>query len=141
MFRIRNCRPDECSRVLDLWIKAGTRPTPTDELSELQRVAEQQGDLFLLAEEDSTLVGTLIAGWDGWRGHIYRVAVDPERRRKGVGRALVGEAIKRLQAKGAHRISVLAVSEDVHSTDFWDALADLKLVPDPWPKSRYVADL
>jgi ribosomal protein S18 acetylase RimI-like enzyme len=107
----------------------------------LQRVARENEDLFLVAEDDSKIIGSLIAGWDGWRGHLYRVAVDPDHRKRGVGRALVAEAFKRLEAKGARRISILTVTEDAHSVGFWDSLTDLNVVPDPWPKSRYLKEL
>lgn len=141
MHQVRSCLPEECDQVLALWREAETRPTPTDELDELQRLARDNSDLFLIAEEEGRLIGTLIAGWDGWRAHLYRVAVKPEHQRKGVGKSLVLEAMKRLKQKGARRLSVLVVTEDAHSIGFWDSLADNGLAPDPWPKTRYIKTL
>jgi ribosomal protein S18 acetylase RimI-like enzyme len=38
--------------------------------------------LFLLAWDNSRLVGSLIGGWDGWRASMARLAVDPAYRRR-----------------------------------------------------------
>ena len=42
----------------------------------------------MVAESDQQIVGTVIAGWDGWRGSIYRLVVAPSHRRAGLGRRL-----------------------------------------------------
>lgn len=75
-----------------------------------------------MAEADGGPVGTLIGGWDGWRGNIYRLLVLPVCRRRGVARALVGEAERRLHGMGAGRVSALVESDHPWATDFWNSL-------------------
>jgi len=77
--------------------------------------------LFLVAEEGGRLVGTVIAGWDGWRGNMYRLAVLPRFRRRGIARSLVAEAERRLRAKGARRITALVVKDEEEALAFWHA--------------------
>jgi hypothetical protein len=67
---IRECRIDECGRVLELWKSAEAIPRPTDTLAELQRIVREHPNTLLVGEEDGRLIGTVIAGWDGWRGGI-----------------------------------------------------------------------
>jgi len=69
-------------------------------------------------------VGTVIAGWDGWRGNIYRLAVLPAYRKRGIGRLLVNEAENFLIAKGAQRIGGLVAKEEPLAVSFWDTLAE-----------------
>ena len=76
---------------------------------------------LLVGEEDGRLIGTVIAGWDGWRGGIYRLAVVPECRRRGVGQALVLEAERRLAARGARRLNAMVARDEAHARAFWDA--------------------
>ncbi|MFQ5828600.1 MAG: hypothetical protein ACE5JD_05520 [Candidatus Methylomirabilia bacterium] len=64
------CRPEECPLVLDLWREAGAVPSATDSPEELTRLTREQEDLFLVAKHNGRIVGTLIAGWDGWRGNM-----------------------------------------------------------------------
>jgi ribosomal protein S18 acetylase RimI-like enzyme len=56
---------------------------------------------LLVAVAGGGVVGTVIAGWDGWRGNIYRLAVHPNHRRRGTGRALAAAADDVLAALGA----------------------------------------
>ena len=88
---IRPCRQDECPAILDLWKEAGSLPSVTDSLQALELVLRRDEDLFLVVEYDSRTIGTVMGGWDGWRANIYRLAVLPQYRRQGIGRALVRE--------------------------------------------------
>jgi ribosomal protein S18 acetylase RimI-like enzyme len=76
----------------------------------------------LVAAEGERIVGTLIVGWDGWRGSFYRLAVAPDRRRQGIGRRLVGEGQAQLAKSGARRIAVFAVTSDPSAVPFWEAV-------------------
>jgi ribosomal protein S18 acetylase RimI-like enzyme len=135
--RIRPCRPEECPAVLGLWRDAEAVPSATDTPAELARVVRDNGDLFLVAEADGRLVGTVIGGWDGWRGNVYRLAVLPSHRRRGIARALVREVERRLVARGARRLSILVAGDDVQAVTFWDSLAGLGYRRDP-TMGRYI---
>ena len=120
-YRIRECRYEDCPAVLDLWRQAEAIPSRTDTLEELQRLVDEHTGLFLVAEEGGHLIGTIIGGWDGWRGNIYRLAVLPEFRRRGIARSLVAEVERRLRAKGASRVTALVVKSEDHAMAFWEA--------------------
>jgi len=124
MIVIRPCRVAECPAVLALWQRAGAIPSPTDTRVELEQLIAHQDDGLLVAVEDGVIVGSVIGGWDGWRGNIYRLAVAPEARRHGLARRLVDEAVRVLRARGAHRISALVERHEAHAVGFWDSLTD-----------------
>ena len=67
------------------------------------------------------IVGTLVAGFDGWRANLHRLVVHPGWRRRGLGLALVEEAERRLVAQGARRVGATVVLEDAHALGFWEA--------------------
>jgi ribosomal protein S18 acetylase RimI-like enzyme len=121
---IRPCRLEECAAVLSLWERAGAIPSPTDTLEELQRLVRTHGDGFLVAIQGNTIVGSVIAGWDGWRGNIYRLAVAPEARRRRLAQRLVREAALVMTSKGGRRLSALVERHEAHAVGFWDALAE-----------------
>jgi ribosomal protein S18 acetylase RimI-like enzyme len=120
-YRIRDCRHEDCPAVLDLWRQAEAIPSRTDTIEELQRLVDENTGLFLVAEEGGRLIGTIIGGWDGWRGNIYRLAVLPEFRRRGVAGSLVAEVERRLRVKGASRVTALVVRSEDHAMAFWQA--------------------
>ncbi len=134
---VRSCRPDECAAVLDLWQRAEATPSVTDDLPELQRLVRDPRALLLLAERDGRLAGSVIGGWDGWRGNVYRLAVAPEWRRQGIGRALVRDVTRRLAAQGARRITALVEREHPDAMAFWDAMTAEGYLRDP-RMARYV---
>lgn len=92
--------------VIALWKRAGlTRPW-NDPAKDVARKRRVQRELFLVAVEDETIVGTVMAGYDGHRGWVNHLALDPEHRRKGIGRALTAAAEAGLRALGCPKLSV-----------------------------------
>ena len=138
---IRPCRAEECEAVLALWRGAGATASATDTLEEVTRlVGSEHGDGFLVAVQEGAIVGSVIGAWDGWRGNIYRLAVAPEARRRGLARRLVHEAERALRAKGARRLSALVERDEAHAVGFWDSLATTGYQRDP-RMLRYVKTL
>ena len=100
---IRPARDDELAAVLRLWHAAGvTPPSISDSIEGLTRLIGEPAALLLVATIDNQIVGSVIGGWDGWRGNIYRLAVTPEFRRKGIARRLVAEYTERALRQGRH---------------------------------------
>lgn len=128
--RIRPCRPDECDKILSLWRDAGSTPSVTDSTDALRQVLEADGGLLLVAQFQDEIVGTVIGGWDGWRGNIYRLAVLPAYRRRGIGRQLINEIEIKLTEKGAGKISVLAEKDEEKAALFWQAMKNDGYQPD-----------
>jgi ribosomal protein S18 acetylase RimI-like enzyme len=116
---IRAAEPSDSAAVLALWLEAETHPTTTDDPESVHQLLAHDPGSLLVAESDGTLVGSIIAGWDGWRGSIYRLAVSPSARRRGVAGALVREAERRLQALGARRLQAIVLSDDPRAIAFW----------------------
>ena len=116
---IRVAAADDVDAVLELWRRADTAPSATDDPESVERVVAS--GQVLVAEADGQIVGTLIATFDGWRGNMYRLAVDPRHRREGVARALVARGEQLLVERGARRISALVLSGEDHATEFWSA--------------------
>jgi ribosomal protein S18 acetylase RimI-like enzyme len=120
---IRPARPEEVEQVLGLWREAETTPSVTDDREAVLTLLAEPAAVLLVAEADGRLVGTVIGGWDGWRGNIYRLAVAPAYRRRGLARLLVAEADRSLHRMGARRITALVEGDHAWATDFWDSLA------------------
>jgi ribosomal protein S18 acetylase RimI-like enzyme len=94
------------SAVIALWERCGlTRPW-NDPHKDIRRKLAVRPDLFLVGVLDGAVVATAMAGYDGHRGWIYYLAVAPERRRQGLGRAIMAEAERLLRAAGCPKINL-----------------------------------
>jgi ribosomal protein S18 acetylase RimI-like enzyme len=118
--RIRPALAEDLGAVLQLWRDAA-QPTSTDNESALRALVDHDSGALLIAEQSDHIVGSIIAGWDGWRGSVYRLVVAPESRRNGVGRQLVQSAERRLAELGARRMQAIVVDSDDRAIGFWSA--------------------
>ena len=116
---IRTADHSDAAATIALW-KAATVPSATDDEAAIRRLVAHDPEALLVATRNGRVVGTLIAGFDGWRGQMYRLAVAFDERRHGVARALVGHAEASLRRRGARRISALVIDDDV-ARAFWRA--------------------
>ena len=82
---------------------------------------ERDPGSLVVAESSGRIVGSVIAGWDGWRGSVYRLAVAPAHRRCGLGGRLLREAQRRLTALGAQRMHAIVVGSDARAVAFWES--------------------
>ncbi|MGW6011848.1 GNAT family N-acetyltransferase [Streptomyces sp. NPDC055210] len=114
--RIRAAVPDDLDAVLAFWRAAAEGTSISDDRDGVERLVVRDPEALILAERDGELVGTVIAGFDGWRCHLYRLAVDPARRRQGIGSALLAAAEERFVRLGGRRgdAMVLARNETAH---------------------------
>ena len=134
---LRPCRLEDIAAVLALWQRAEAVPRPTDAPAPLARRLARDPELFLLAWDGDRLVGSLMGGWDGWRGNMYRLAVDPAYRRRGLARRLVLGVEAALRALGAERITSLVFTDEPGAAELWRSLG---YAPDP-ATERYAKDL
>lgn len=95
--------------LLDLWQRAGlsTRPRGRDSYDNMQAEMVANPTGFIGVADEGKLVGFVLATFDGRKGWINRVAVDPDWRRHGLGLKLIGEAERNLQERGAKIIAAL----------------------------------
>ena len=114
---VRPARPSDAVAILELW-RVATVPSSTDDEHGVLALLEHDADALLVAELDGVVRGTLVAGFDGWRGQMYRLAVHPEARRSGIALHLVSVAEQSLRRRGARRISALVLADD-GARAFW----------------------
>ncbi len=122
MLRIRAFADEDEAAVVDLWRRVGiTRPW-NDPLKDVARKRRVQPELFLVATEDDVVVGTAMAGYDGHRGWVNYLAVEPSRQRQGIGRALMAAAEAALAALGCPKLAVQVRADNPEALAFYEHL-------------------
>lgn len=107
--------------VLKLWqgIETGMRVGPSDAPDEIRKKLRRDPGLFLVAETNDRIIGTVIGGFDGRRGMIYHLAVHKQFRKQGVGGMLLAEVEKRLQAMGCLKCYLLVNAGNAEAIRFY----------------------
>ena len=118
---IRDCRVDDIEQVLAIWAASGAGRTPTDNVQDVQRAIAQPQLEFLVAEVDGRVVGTIMGGFDGWRGAISRLAVEASYRRRGIGQALLAAVEERFDRNGVSVVGALVEKDHPWAMAFWDS--------------------
>ncbi|MFF4119340.1 GNAT family N-acetyltransferase [Streptomyces sp. NPDC001714] len=119
--RIRAAGPADLDPVLAFWKTAAEGTSISDDRGGLDRLLATDPGALLLAELDGELVGTAIAGFDGWRCHLYRLAVHPQRRRRGIGSALLTAAEERFTRLGGRRADAMVLVRNEIAHHAWRA--------------------
>ncbi len=133
---VRSATSADVDAILALWVRADTEPTPTDDAPGIEQLLARSPDALVVATDGDTIVGSIMVGWDGWRGTMYRLAVAPEYRRSGIATALVAEAEGRLARQGARRLHLIVDREQPGAVAFWSAVGYT-----PTGQARFVKNL
>jgi ribosomal protein S18 acetylase RimI-like enzyme len=105
--------------VIALWQRCGlTRPW-NDPASDIALARRNANSTILVGRADGALVATAMVGHDGHRGWVYYVAVDPDRQKKGFGRAIMNAAEQWLRAAGLPKLQLLVRRENAKAGAFY----------------------
>jgi ribosomal protein S18 acetylase RimI-like enzyme len=120
--QIRPFEPADEPAVIALWERCGlTRPW-NDPKKDIYRKLQVRPDLFLVGILDGALVAAVMAGYDGHRGWIYYLGVDPDHQRKGLGRAIMAEAERLLKEAGCPKINLQVRTSNQAVIAFYQSL-------------------
>lgn len=112
---------NDYARILRLWqsIKTGMNVGRSDTPEEIQKKLDRDPDLFLVAEINHEIIGTVIGAFDGRRGMIYHLATHEKFRGQGIGAMLLTEVEKRLQAKGCLKCYMHVLDDNTEAIQFY----------------------
>ncbi len=137
-FRLATNEPREIAEILNFWesnAENGSRPTDTTDA--IRTLIEKDPEALILAVDNNEIIGTIIAGWNGWRSGLYRLAVRDDRRGKGIGRLLVERALERFASFGVTRVDAMVLDDNEAAHRAWASYGFTR--QDNW--SRWVKNL
>jgi ribosomal protein S18 acetylase RimI-like enzyme len=105
--------------VIAVWESSGLTRRWNDPRKDIQRKLRVRPDLFLVAEDNGVVVGTVMVGYDGHRGWINYLGVEPAHRQQGIGRALMVEAERLLRAEGCPKINLQVRASNTNAVEFY----------------------
>ncbi|MBL8088868.1 MAG: GNAT family N-acetyltransferase [Anaerolineales bacterium] len=122
-FHIREFSFDgDYERVLNLWkeIEIGMNVGKSDSPEEIKKKIQRDPDLFLIAESNHQIIGTVIGAFDGRRGFIYHLAVHKKFRRQKVASQLLSNVEERLKNKGCLKCLLMVFADNTDAIHFYN---------------------
>ncbi len=120
--QIRPFRDADEAAVIALWEAAGLTRSWNDPRKDVERKRSVQRDWFLVGIEDDAVVASVMVGYDGHRGWINYLAVDPAHRRRGHARTLMREAERLLAGAGCPKVNLQIRTSNASVIAFYQAL-------------------
>ena len=132
-FRIERATALDIGTMLDFW-----RATPGlgvgrgDDEESLRAFFQRNPSTCLIIRENGRLIGTVLGGFDGRRGYIYHLAVHPDNRGRGYGKALLSFVLCELKSLGARKIHLFAFGNNQQALAFyrsqgWEERRDIQV--------------
>jgi ribosomal protein S18 acetylase RimI-like enzyme len=117
-------------RVFELWTRTPGMGLNNidDSRVGIDRYLRRNPETCFVAEEAGEIVGAILAGHDGRRGYIHHTAVAVSSRRKGVGTALVENAMEALKNEGIIKTALVVFAHNEIGNEFWENRQFLKRI-------------
>lgn len=119
---IRSYKIQDESAVIALWQACGLIRPWNDPHRDIARKLTEQPELFLVGIEGEQLIASAMAGFDGHRGWVYYLAVDPAFRQRSHGKTLMREIEHLLTARGCPKLSLMVRTGNSQVLDFYRSL-------------------
>jgi ribosomal protein S18 acetylase RimI-like enzyme len=108
--------------VVDLWRRCNLTRSWNDPAKDVRRKLRIHGELFLVGVDGGKIVATVMAGYEGHRGAINYLGVDPDCRRHGLGRRIMAEAERLLLERGCPKINLMVRGSNREAIGFYESI-------------------
>ncbi len=119
---IRPYNSKDEGKVLSLWQRSGLLVPWNDPRKDIQRKLQVNPEWFLIGELEGKLMATCMAGYDGHRGWIYYLMVDPDLQGRGYGRQIMQKAEELLLEAGCPKINLQIRTNNVDVLKFYHSI-------------------
>ena len=121
MYKIRTMTIKDYSEIINLWENTeGVGLSGNDDSKKsIRKFIEKNPNTCFVAEYNKEIIGTIMAGNDGRRGHIYHLMVKPEHRKDDLGKKLLEKTEKALRKDGIRKIFLVVFKKNKIGNKFW----------------------
>jgi ribosomal protein S18 acetylase RimI-like enzyme len=123
MHKIRKMAIEDYNEIISLWknTKGVGLSGKDDSKKSIALFLNKNPNICFVAEnKDGEIIGTIMAGNDGRRGHIYHLMVKPEYRKNGLGKKLLEKTEKALKKEGIRKIFLVVFKINKTGNNFWE---------------------
>ena len=119
---IRQYSSKDEEAVIHLWKACNLIKSWNNPHHDIERKMSDSPQFFLVGTLDERIVASVMAGYDGHRGWIYYLAVDPEYRNQGLGRHIMAAAEEKLLDIGCPKINLMIRKNNTEVIEFYEKI-------------------
>jgi len=128
--KIEKFKIEYYDEVVGLWRKVGVEIVSSDTIDEVTRVLNRNPDLFLIGKLHEKVIAVVIGAFDGRRGYVHHLAVDPDYQKMGYGKTIMEALIEQFRTKNIQKVHLFIEKSNKSVIKFysnlgWDMRADL----------------
>ena len=128
--KIEKFKIEYYDEVVGLWRKTGVEIVSSDTIDEVTRVLNRNPDLFLIGKLHEKVIAVVIGAFDGRRGYVHHLAVDPDYQKMGYGKTIMEALIEQFRTKNIQKVHLFIEKSNKSVIKFysnlgWDMRADL----------------
>ncbi len=116
---ISNFSIDMYEDVYRLWEITGITLGTSDTEKQVARVLDYNPELFIVGKVEGKIIAVVMGAFDGRRGYVHHLTVDPEFQKKGYGKVIVEELHKRFLEKGVVKVHLFVEIENEGVIEFY----------------------
>ena len=120
--KIRSYSSEDRDQIITFWQNVFSDDSPHNDPNKVIDAKLAIDKLLFVAEDNDLIIGTAMAGYDGHRGWLYLVAVDPQQRRKGIGQQLIKHAMQALKTVGYVKVNLQVRSTNNQVVSFYESI-------------------
>ena len=136
--KIEKFKIEYYDEVVELWRRAGIEMVSSDTIDEVTRVLNRNPDLILIGKVEEKVIAVVIGTFDGRRGYVHHLAVDPNYQKMGFGKTIMDALIEQFRKMNIHKVHLFIEKSNKSVVKFyknigWDVREDLIMmsyVPD-----------
>jgi len=136
--KIEKFKIESYDEVVELWRKAGVEIVSSDTIDEVTRVLNRNPDLFLIGRVQEKIIAVVMGAFDGRRGYVHHLAVDPDYQKMGFGKSIMEALIEQFRTKNIQKVHLFIEKTNKTVVEFynnlgWDVREELimmSFVPD-----------
>ena len=112
----------DVAEVIALWQRCGSTRPWNDPAADIALARRGDNSTVLIGRCDGALVASVMVGYDGHRGWVYYVTVDPDQRYLNFGRAIMNAAEAWLRERGILKLQLMVRKDNVQVHAFYRSI-------------------
>jgi ribosomal protein S18 acetylase RimI-like enzyme len=120
--KIRSYEKSDQAAVIELWRKCGLTRPQNDPKKDIARKLKVNPELFLVGVEGTKVVATAMGGYEGHRGWVNYLGVDPDYRKKGLAKQLMETLEEKLLERGCPKLNLQVFTTNIEAMEFYDRI-------------------